>query len=196
MYCMVSCGKFLDCWNVAMCTMGRACAWHASTDSSPPPQPPTTQQLLVASLETASDSLRRQAGERDEADAAGQVCVPGLGGAGMAGEWRAMQQAGPVRAACRALKPQWLAAFHLSSYHMSICLNLACLCAPPEQEANDAVFELNERLAGQAAELAAAREALAAHQQRAAALEVGGMLPSGARRLGRHLAGCWVGISA
>lgn len=30
-------------------------------------------QLLMASLETASDSLRRQADERDEADAAEQV---------------------------------------------------------------------------------------------------------------------------
>lgn len=46
-------------------------------------------------------------------------------------------------------------------------------CVRP-QEANDAVFELNERLAGQEAELAAAREALAAHQQQAATLEVGG----------------------
>ena len=122
----------------------------------------------MTSLETASDSLRRQAGERDEAEAAGQVRLATCGAVGE------NTQAGRGSTACPC-KLLLLTVPMPAHRPTGSSLTLPPLFLPlAAQEANDAVFELNERVAGQEAELAAAREALAAHQQRAAELEVGG----------------------
>ena len=88
------------------CLFSRDVVWHGSQPELPSPPTCHPKQLLMTSLETASDSLRRQAGERDEAEAAGQVRLATCGAVG-----QRQGQAGAARrafASCRCSPSQCL----------------------------------------------------------------------------------------